>query len=210
MELYGFKGTFYNSNAELKGTIKMSPMEISREILKRGHELGGHTLSHPADIKLMPDAQLKFELENVYNGEPLIYLGHFPQGRVNKFCYPRGRHDERVREAVKAAGYLEARTTIVLKIRNHTGDPYQIPTTIQMFQRNEYEGRHWFELAKEYFLKALEESKNDESVFFSIWGHSKELDQAQEWDKFEEILGFMKEHLMLSPHQNGANVPKGI
>lgn len=195
MQQYGFKGTFYNTNAAIKGTIKMDPMEISREILKRGHELGGHTISHPHDIKLLDDEKLKFELENAYNGVPMVYRTYFPQGRLDKFCYPRGRHDERVRKAVADAGYLEARTTIVLKIRNESGDPYQTPTTIHMFDRAEYQGRDWYDLAVEYFDLALEESKKDDRVFFSLWGHTKELDVFGYWQKFEKLLAHMRKRL---------------
>lgn len=200
MERYGFQGVFYNSNAELRGTIKMSPMEMSRELIKRGHILGGHTLSHPSDMKLMEDEQMKFELENVYAGTPLVFgswknFDGFPQKTVDKFCYPRGRHDERVRKAVQAAGYKEARTTRVLQIRNDTGDPYQMPTTIHMFPRAEYEGRDWYSLAVEYFDRALEESKTDDSVFFHLWGHTKELDQQDDWERFENLLKYMREKL---------------
>lgn len=214
MEKYGFSGTFYNSNAQLKGTIKMEPIEISREILKRGHVIGGHTISHPSDMKLMEDEKMKFELENVYHGTPYCYgtwrdFSGFPQRTMDKFCYPRGRHDERVRKAVKDAGYLEARTTQVFRIRNTTGDPYQTPTTIHMFARSEYGEKHWFDLAVEYFDRALEESSYDRSVFFSLWGHSKELDQQEgDWERFETLLAYMRSKL--SPQQNGANGAIGI
>lgn len=176
---YGFRGTFYMPSCQVQGSQIMSLKEVKEGILDLGHEIGGHTVSHPMDIKLLNDADLKFEIEN-----NKFLCEMLNKKLITKFCYPRGRHDERVREAVAKAGYTEARTTIVKKIRNHTGSPLTTPTTVQMFARNEYDGRPWFEVAKEYFYLALKESETDPSVFFHIWGHTYELDRQGDWDNW--------------------------
>jgi peptidoglycan/xylan/chitin deacetylase (PgdA/CDA1 family) len=158
---YGFKGTFYMPSNQVKGTQLLSLKEVFKDIIGLGHEIGGHTVSHPMDMKLLTDEQLKFEIENNKFLCELLMKRH-----VTKFCYPRGRHDERVRAAVKAAGYKEARTTEVLQTRNVSDDPFQTPTTVHMFQRDEYNGLHWFDMAKSYFMKA---KHFDET--FSLWTH---------------------------------------
>lgn len=182
-----FKGVFYLPSAKAGNVIPMTLQEVKTGIVDLGHEIGGHTVTHPMDMKLLSDDDLGFE---IVNNRQMI-MGMFKQ-QATKFCYPRGRHDERVREAVKAAGYAEARTTRVLEITNSLMDPYQTPTTIHMFQREEYKGRHWLELAEEYYLKALNASRTDETVFFSIWGHTKELDAQNDWERFEGFLKFMR------------------
>lgn len=187
---YRFPATFYMPSCQVPKTQLLSLREVKKGMVEHGHELGGHTVTHPMDLKLVPDEQLKYEIENnMYLCQILM------KRRVTKFCYPRGRHDQRVRAAVKAAGYLEARTTQVLQIQNKTGDPYQMPTTIHMYPRDEYNGVEWLELAKTYFEKAVELSKTEPDVFFSLWGHTTELNRFGDWERFEEILKYMRDRL---------------
>lgn len=205
LKQYGFTATFYMPSTGVRGTQLMTLKEVKEGILDLGHEIGGHTVSHPMDMKACSNEQLKFECEN---NRFLCQLLSYRAGRgdVTKFCYPRGRHDERVRAAVKAAGYLEARTTRVLKIENDTGDPFQTPTTIHMFAREEYEGQDWLELAKRYFNSAMElHSQGREGTFFSLWGHTKELTEHADWGRFEELLKYMRQVVDKSHVANGAN-----
>lgn len=185
MAKHGFSGTFYMPSAQVPGTQLLTLKEIKEGIFDLGHEIGGHTVSHPMDMKLLDDAKMKFEVENN------MFLCSLIMKRLpTKFCYPRGRHDERVRAAVRAAGYLEARTTVVLKTRNDSGDPFQTPTTIHMFPREDYNGVHWLEVARAALASAV-----DTGGFFSLWGHSKELDRQGDWEKFEEMLVILKSHV---------------
>lgn len=154
------------------------------KIIAQDFEIGGHTVNHPMDLKQMEGEFVDFEvihskglLESVLDKE------------ITKFCYPRGRFNEYVKERVKEAGWKEARTTRVL----HTEldfDVFEKPTTIHCFARNEYQGRDWLELAKEYFLKAKEKDG-----YFHVWGHSIELQRNNEWGKLDEFLAFAKENL---------------
>lgn len=181
---HGFKGTFYIPSCEVPKTQKLSLKEIREMlVLKYGQELGGHTVSHPMDMKLLDDEQLEFEIvNNKYMIEHLL-----TKSPITKFCYPRGRHDQRVRDAVRKAGYTEARTTQVLHFTLPV-DPFQTPTTIHMFQREEYEDRDWFSLAKEMFQIA----KDRNADMFSLWGHANEIDRQGDWGRFEELLEFIK------------------
>ena len=200
LDKYGFKGIFYIPSAQVNRTIQMSAKEIKNGIVLKGHELGGHTVSHPMDLKLVEDKQLKFELENNQ-----LWLESLLGKDVKKFCYPRGRYDDRVIEAVKKAGFTEARTTKVLEIKNDTGNALTMPTTIHLFQRAEYEGLDWLIVAKQYFQKALKASETDQNVFYHCWGHSAELDRYNDWERFEELLKYISEQLVIHNGANGAS-----
>ncbi len=202
---YGFTGVFYVPNCPLKGTIQATLKEIKDGVVDLGHEIGGHTVSHPMDLKLVEDEKLQFEIiNNKHLCEMVLAKKPCP-----KFCYPRGRHDERVRAMVKKCGFTEARTTVVMKIRNHTGDPYQTPTTVHMFPREEYGSVHWMQVARDHFFQCLKEWKEGANdVFFHLWGHTNELDRQGDWENFEATLKMIREELDLaglSPEKNVAN-----
>lgn len=63
-----------------------------------GFEFGSHSLTHP-DLTRASDARLREEVE----GSKEQMEHHL--GPIEFFSYPFGRHDPRVRRAVKAAGY---------------------------------------------------------------------------------------------------------
>jgi peptidoglycan/xylan/chitin deacetylase (PgdA/CDA1 family) len=75
------------------------------ELLTNGWELDSHTLTHP-DLTTVPDAQLRVELA----GSRRELRRRFGASVAEFFCYPAGRHDERVLAAVRAAGYRGATT----------------------------------------------------------------------------------------------------
>lgn len=67
--------------------------------------IGAHTISHP-NLRYATDAEIKQELfgSRVKLEE---WLGH----EVKEMAYPYGGHDQRVRKAVRRAGYKKAYTT---------------------------------------------------------------------------------------------------
>jgi peptidoglycan/xylan/chitin deacetylase (PgdA/CDA1 family) len=75
-----------------------------RHLIAGGWEIGSHTLTHP-DLTTLPDAALRHELE-VSRAEIRRRFGRTP----TTFCYPAGRYDARVVQAVRAAGYTSATT----------------------------------------------------------------------------------------------------
>lgn len=204
LEDYGLRGTFYYPSTQVRNTTLLSLKDVRENLVLKGHEIGGHTRNHFQDLKLIqPDEALFAE---IYDNKNLIEA-MLTKKPITKFCYPRGRHDQRVRDAVKRAGFTEARTTEVLKITNETGDPFQTPTTIHMFARAEYQGVHWLELAKVYYDKALELSKANPDVFFHLWGHSAELDRHNDWDN---LIQFLDHVVKLSPVGLGASGDNGV
>jgi peptidoglycan/xylan/chitin deacetylase (PgdA/CDA1 family) len=93
-------------NLELRnvGPGGLTPHEI-RALIAAGWEIDSHTVDHP-DLTTVDAQRLQYELVasrkaiKTRFGEPADF-----------FCYPSGRYDTRVIDAVKAAGYLGATTT---------------------------------------------------------------------------------------------------
>ncbi len=75
------------------------------ELLAAGWELDAHTITHP-DLTHVDDAQLWHEVDG--SRVELQHMFHVP---VDFFCYPSGRYDPHVVDAVQRAGYLGATTT---------------------------------------------------------------------------------------------------
>lgn len=179
LKKYKLPGTFYIVVDWIDSKGYLTWEDVKR-LDKEGFEIGSHTMSHPQDMKLLFDDELKHELENS-KGMIESVLGH----EIKSFCYPRGRYDQRVIDAVIEAGYLEARTTKV-KNNDEPMDKLQIDTTIHVFDRNEYEGKDWLTMAKEW-------SCNHPTCYFHLWGHSWEIEKYNQWERLEEFFKYVKE-----------------
>lgn len=184
LEKYGFTGTFFISTK-----TELSEKEILRLAAK--HKIGGHTVTHPMDLKLVDDERLKFELED--NREWLQGLTGQP---IGEFCYPRGRYDDRVIEAVKRAGFNTARTTEVEVYKYNFADPFRIPTTAHIYNRFEYDGVPWQEMARRLFQKAIDAEKESGNGYYHLWGHSKiEIERYNWWEDFDSLLKYIHENI---------------
>lgn len=76
-----------------------------RALLGAGWELGAHTITH-RDLTTLRAPRLRVEVA----GSRFILRRQF-RVPVDFFCYPSGRYDAAVIDAVRAAGYLGATTT---------------------------------------------------------------------------------------------------
>lgn len=88
----------------LKSKYALPPWRV-QQLLAAGWELDSHSITHP-DLTHVGDAQLWQEVDG--SRVELQHLFHVP---ADFFCYPAGRYDARVVEAVRRAGYLGATTT---------------------------------------------------------------------------------------------------
>ncbi len=80
------------------------PLRV-RMLIRSGWEVDAHTFTHP-DLTTVGAAQLRQEVGGSRRAIRRLY--GVP---VNTFCYPAGRYDAGVIEAVRAAGYEAATTT---------------------------------------------------------------------------------------------------
>lgn len=74
-------------------------------LVRAGHEVGSHTLSHPI-LTQARDEELEAEITRSKSA-----LESWLGVDVHGFCYPNGDQDERVRSVVRRAGYRWACTT---------------------------------------------------------------------------------------------------
>jgi peptidoglycan-N-acetylglucosamine deacetylase len=138
------------------------------------HEVGGHTETHPQDLKSLDAGSLYREIVQARQKLAII-----SRQDVKAFCYPRGRYNEDVKEFVKMAGYTTARTTKVL-FSKEPPDRLEQHTSVHIYPRKEYNGKAWLDVA-------LDMIKTKQS-YFHVWGHSREIDKLGLWQETEELF----------------------
>ncbi|MBI4872204.1 MAG: polysaccharide deacetylase family protein [Candidatus Riflebacteria bacterium] len=117
LERHGFKAIVFAVTGWVDGRLQMtsspgvSPArslswEALGGVLRAGHEVGSHTVSH-ADLRSLDDAQLARELS-----DSRAALEDRLQVRIRLLAYPRGKYDARTLQAARAAGYEAAFTTL--------------------------------------------------------------------------------------------------
>ena len=158
-------------------TLTREARDQVKALHEMGFEIGSHTMTHPADIKLLNAEELRGELETSkriiedLTGEECV-----------AFAFPRGRFNDDVVDAVRAAGYREARTTHVGK--TVIPDPLRMPTTIHVYDgRKEYGGRTWRAMADFYLSDVM-----TRGGVFHIWGHARELERDLQLQPFLDFL----------------------
>lgn len=144
-------------------------------------EVGGHTWSHPSDLKELEDKELDVEIDQA----KLMLDKRLHENFMRKtrwFCYPRGRFDSRVAARVKKAGFKFARTTRI----GYALNPFEIEG-YHCFQRAEYSKSSWLAQIKHAFNNAL---KYDTHIH--IWWHSWEIDRNNDWKNLEELISYVE------------------
>lgn len=117
LEECGFLATNYFVARQLGGSniwdhpegVPPSPLMDAvgmREWMAAGHEVGSHTLNHPALTRLSPELAIN-EIRD--SKDALEQLTGSP---VQAFCYPYGKYSKAIAEHVQAAGYTSATTTM--------------------------------------------------------------------------------------------------
>ena len=185
---YGIKGTFYIclDNVDKEGFLTWAEIKDLSE--KDLFDIGSHTMTHPMDLKKVHDEQLEVELQTSKD----LIENAIGRG-VSKFCYPRGRYDDRVLRMVANAGYNEARTTLVGHLT--VEDKLQKHTTVHVFDgRKEYRDKPWLKYAKEQFDKALFRGGRENGIVFHLWGHSAEVAKFNQFHNLDKFFRHIREH----------------
>ena len=154
--------------------------------LSKYFEIGGHTVSHPLDLKRLDRMEKYHEIE-----ENKVWIedlcGYCPRW----FAYPRGRYDNETMEIVRKSGFKYARTTIVNRISNLHDYNYKIDTTLHIFDRAEYGGEKWQDYARKK-IKELDKLDWDKGQYLHIWGHSEEIEVNDYWKDLEKLFKWIK------------------
>lgn len=152
------------------------------------------------------------------------------------FCYPKGNEGPAVRELVREAGFLGARSVEPLEFT--VQDPFLMPTTVHVypmpFRRKFHRWQHvidplgplrvrwaklrslgiplrdmrgWLPLSKAIFTKAVQQQK----PVFHLWGHSEEVKRLGLWEELDAFLAFVAGHPNITHRTNGeiiASLPR--
>ncbi len=101
MAARGMVGTFFIASGQVGYPAFMTVKEL-RDLQSAGHEIGGHTLSHPR-LTEMPLDKARHQVCSDRTG--LLQLGL----QVTSFAYPYGDHNRAVRRLPQECGYNSAR-----------------------------------------------------------------------------------------------------
>jgi len=201
LALRGMRGTFYVPFAGPGGRPTLRPEDL-RLISRWSFEIGAHTVSHRTLAGLRGHSLW----EEVSRSKQMLEqaLGQ----DIDMFCYPRGRYDWRVLRAVREAGYLGARTTLMLS-HSLQFRRFEMPTTLQAYphppldylknlaRRGDLIGLHryltrwsrygsWVELGKKLFDQVLQEGG-----IWHLYGHSWETEELNLWSGLRELLDYV-------------------
>ncbi len=183
---YNLKATF-NLNSSFLGNgghliredvtvahVKPRPEEIKK--IYEGHEVAGHTLTHPFLPKLSDDEIIE-QVE-----KDRLALSEIVEYEVKGFAYPCGgeNYNQHVADVIRNnTGVKFCRTIVSSGNFDLQDDLYTFKPTV--YHHVEFD--KMFELG-EKFLNL----QPDKPQIFYIWGHAYEFDIHNTWDKFEEFL----------------------
>jgi peptidoglycan/xylan/chitin deacetylase (PgdA/CDA1 family) len=132
-----------------------------------GFLVANHTATHPHLTRLAPaDAAREIQegkdaLEQLFGYE------------VTGFAYPYGDYNGSVKDAVRAAGHVYARTTLNVAVAFPPSDPMALHANCH------------FRAAD--FWNRFDRVARDGGVFY-FWGHSYEIVTEEEWAGFEQQI----------------------
>jgi peptidoglycan/xylan/chitin deacetylase (PgdA/CDA1 family) len=203
---YNIKGTFYLTKFNQYETPAREIQEISS-----CQEVGVHTLTHPK----LTEISLSEAREEIKGGKD--YLEKVVGKEIKMFSYPYGLFNQEIKDLVKEAGFLGARTIekfVILEPR----DFFEFDTTLQIYPFplrkrdakhfhltrhlfdsliNNFSGIRKLNLPLKCFLnwRSLAKSSFDFVVkkggIWHLWGHSAELEKYNLWQDLEEILKYI-------------------
>ncbi|MFE8596315.1 polysaccharide deacetylase family protein [Archangium violaceum] len=117
LEARGMRGTFFINSGKLGLSGRLTAAQV-RALQDAGHEIGGHTLTHPHLTTLSADEQRR----EICNDRVALLNQGF---RVTSFAYPFGDKDSVTRQIVIDCNYNSARESGGLRTpTGSSGNPY--------------------------------------------------------------------------------------
>ena len=183
LKKYDLPGIFfvpYTCDRAKIGEDRLTDDEI-KSIVNKGFKIGGHTMTHPSDLKSLTEDELNDEIVGCKIWlEDLLGEGH----NVRHFCTPKGKYNETVIRIVKESGFDSLRTVDVFNFPED--DDFIVRPTIHVYRdRKEYDNKYWMHMAMNKFDEAKEQGKT-----FHIWGHSWEIDALGMWTELDAFFKF--------------------
>jgi peptidoglycan/xylan/chitin deacetylase (PgdA/CDA1 family) len=162
-------------------------------------EIGSHTITHVALTSVSERAAW-----NEIKGSKQ-WVEDTISARARAFCYPRGKHNHRLAEMVKAAGFCGART-VMLNVLHAPRDPFRWGASTHAYshspaiqirhalaERN-FDGlkryastfhfsRHWHE-----HLRAAMRHVERYGGIVHLFLHGWEIDEQRQWEMLDSML----------------------
>jgi peptidoglycan/xylan/chitin deacetylase (PgdA/CDA1 family) len=132
-----------------------------------GFEIANHSMSHPNLLNLSKK-ELAYEVL-----DSRLLLQDWFQQPIRGFCYPFDGYNPTVKEVVRAAGHVYARTIIECESILPPTDPYEFKVSCRFNDPA--------------FWALYQRAKSSDGVF-CFWGHSYELANEAMWVALEEKI----------------------
>lgn len=203
---YNLKATFYLA----KDYLGQAEDEI-KEIAKT-QEIGAHTLTHPILTKISQEEAWQ-EIKGSKD-----YLENILGQQIKMFCYPRGFYNEKIKELVRRAGFIGARTVKTFNSQPPR-DLFSWDPTLQLyphpFRRRDAKTLHLSRHLLDPFCRnfsglvkwhlpfpaylswpALAKATFDyvykNGGTWHLWGHCFEIEKYNMWSDLENIFAYIK------------------
>lgn len=166
---YKLKGTFHLNSGFLGNSDKISADEV--KTLYAGHEVTGHTVTHPY-LSSLSEENIKHEIL-----DDKLALENLVGYSVRGFSYPFGDYNQTVLNLLPSLGITYARVVPA------TND-LRLPNNLLLWRGS---GHH---TNAEYLGDQLLKWNKEEMALLFIWGHSWELDQNYPNNSWSYIENF--------------------
>jgi peptidoglycan-N-acetylglucosamine deacetylase len=197
------QGTFYVPLEPVRGR-RLTTAQL-RE-LGSHYEVGSHTV-HEVRLTTLDDQTARREVH-----DSKIMLEDILQRPVEMFCPVAGRFGPRDLRLIQEAGYLGLRTVELLSTDRplRHGQIEILATSIQAYPHSPIgyirnlakRGRYTRVASSAVFLhddwtrlafRLLERAVQQGGVFH-LWGHSWEIEERQQWQALDDVLGLMADY----------------
>ena len=202
LKRHSIQATFYVSpeTREFPASERLTAEEIQQ--LAQTFEIGAHTMTHPHLDRLDPAAARQEIVDSKAALELIIGK------QLRSFCYPYGDYNEQTKRLVEEAGFSRARS--VRRFMTRSADRLALGTSVDTFDHRRdgmlsvldlcrhrpwraFRLRRWDNLAKEIFAQARERGE-----VFHLWGHSREIEAHNDWQRLEDFLAWLNEQNVVS------------
>lgn len=164
---YGLRGSFH-LNSGMFGIKERLKADEVRE-LYRGHEVAGHSVTHPT-LTLVSRERIIREIVN--DRQALEDLVEYP---VRGFSYPNGAFDDHVVRLLAELGVAYARTTLL-------NDRFSLPEDALRWRPTCHHSHKLMDVVAKF--KAV---RGKIPSLLYVWGHSYEFDRLNNWSLMEEF-----------------------
>lgn len=184
----GMKGTFNLNSGKYaeEGTVfepgkiqrRMTEKEFTNFFSNSPHEVACHALTHTFLTQLPPEMASYEIVQDKKNLETRF------SKIIRGFAYPYGDFNDSVVKTLELAGIAYARTVI-------STEDFRIPTD---WLRLTTTCRHTHPRLMEFAEHFLTDNIKRAPYLFSIWGHSYEFEQDNNWSVIENLVNYLKGH----------------